>query len=91
MHYQCRTGQFRRDRRTIQTLYCVVISCENISSIFITLQAIKVGPKLQGSHNKSYFHSKGEGLAFLKLCDGRTQKNQKIWVESVQGQNSVSY
>ena len=66
MHYQCRTGQFRRDGRTIQTLYCVVISCENISSIFITLQAIKVGLKLEVSHNKSYFHIKGEGLGLLK-------------------------
>ena len=59
-------GQFRRDGCTIQTLYCVVISCENISSIFITLQAIKVGPKLEVSHNKSYFHIKGEGLGLLK-------------------------
>ena len=59
-------GQFRRDGRTIQTLYCVVISCENISSIFITLQAIKVGFKLEVSHNKSYVHIKGEGLGLLK-------------------------
>ena len=66
MHYQCRTGQFRRDGRTIQTLHCVVISCENISSIFITLQAIKVGPKLEVSNNKSYFHIKGEGQGLLK-------------------------
>ena len=58
-------GQFLHDGRTIQTLYCV-ISCENISSIFITLQAIKVGPKLEVSHNKSYFHIKGEGLGLLK-------------------------
>ena len=57
---------FRRDGRTIQTLYCVVIGCENISSIFITLQAIKVGPKLEVSHNKSYFHIKGEGMGLLK-------------------------
>ena len=77
------------DRRTIQTLYCVVISCEKISSIFITLQAIKVGPKLQVSHNTSYVHIKGEGLGLLKVCDGRTQKKSKIWVESVQSQNSV--
>ena len=41
------------------------IVCENISSIFITLQAIKVGPKLEVSHNKSYFHIKGEGLGHL--------------------------
>ena len=47
-------------------VYCVVISCENISSIFITLQAIKVGPKLEVSHNKSYFHINGEGLGLLK-------------------------
>ena len=60
------TGQFRRERCTIQTLYCVVISCEDISSIFITLQAIKVGPKLEVSHNKSYVHIKGEGLGLLK-------------------------
>ena len=66
MHYQHRTGQFRRDGRTIQTLYCVVISCENISSIFITLQAIKVGPKLEVSHNKSYFHIKEEGPGLFK-------------------------
>ena len=59
-------GQFRHDGRTIQTLYCVVICCENISSIFITLQAIKVGPKLEVSHNKSYFQIKGEGLGLLK-------------------------
>ena len=64
-HNSC-IGEFRRDGRTIQTLYCVVISCENISSIFITLQAIKVGPKLEVSHNKSYFHIKGEGLGLLK-------------------------
>ena len=66
MHYQYRTGQFWRDGRTIQTLYCVVISCENISSIFITIQAIKVSPKLEVSHNKSYFHIKGERLGLLK-------------------------
>ena len=46
-------------------IYGVVISCENISSIFITLQAIKVSPKLEVSHNKSYFHIKGEGLGLL--------------------------
>ena len=62
--YVC--GQFRRDARTIQTLYCVVISSENISSIFITLQAIKVGPKLEVSHNKCYVHIKGERLGILK-------------------------
>ena len=58
-------GQFRRDGHTIQTLYCVVISCKIISSIFITLQAIKVGPELEVSHNISYFYIKGEGLGLL--------------------------
>ena len=56
-------GQFRCDGHTIQTLYGVVISCENISSIFITLQAIKFGPKLEVSQNKSYFHIKGSSLS----------------------------
>ena len=47
-------------------VYRIVISCKNTSSIFITLQAIKVGPELEVSHNKSYFHIKGEGLGPLK-------------------------
>ena len=27
------------------------------------------------------FTLKGRGWAFLKVCDGRTQKKSKIWVE----------
>ena len=65
--------------------YIVLLSCENISSIFITLQAIKVGPKLEVSHNKYYFHIKGEELGLLKgVRRTYSEKKTKIGVESVQ-------
>ena len=59
--------------------YIVLLSCENISSIFVTLQAIKVGPKLEVSHDKCYFHIKGEGLGLLKgVRRTYSEKKQKL-------------